>query len=165
MYIWAAKFVIMNCFLNICAVGLFMTSIPSIAQDSTIDSRIRYYEKKIKLYLDKDNGLSPFYTINKEGVRIFASGHDKSAGKPEFRISWNNVESFRRYLKECDADDAMKMYKSGSFESIVYCATAQSDSAQKNKTGMFAGYRIAIDAGHTAGDIQTGIIEKKIPEV
>lgn len=26
---------------------------------------------------------------------------------------------------------------------------------------MFAGYRIAIDAGHTAGDIQTGIIEKK----
>lgn len=151
----------MNCFFTICAVGLFMTSVPLLAQDSTLDSKINYYEKKIKTYLDKENGLSPFYSINKEGIKIFASGHDKTVGKAEFRISWSNVELFKRYLKGCSVADAIKMYKSGTLENVILCANTKADTLSENKTGLFAGYRIAIDAGHTAGDVQTGIIEKK----
>lgn len=150
----------MNCFLNICAVGLFMTSIPLCAQDSTVDSKISYYEKKIKTYLDKENGLSPFYSINKEGIKIFASGQEKATGKPEFQIGWSNMESLKRYIKTCSAADAIQMYKSGTFENNANCSD-KSDTLRINKSGIFTGYRIAIDAGHTAGDVATGVIEKK----
>lgn len=151
----------MKCFFNICAVGLLVISVPLFGQDSTINLKISYYEKKIKTYLDKENGLSPFYSITPDGIRIFATSRDKALGKAEFRVNWANVERFRRYLKNCSPADAIKVYKSGSFENAGSCPEIKADTATGNKTGVLTGYRIAIDAGHTAGDVQTGVIEKK----
>jgi N-acetylmuramoyl-L-alanine amidase len=131
------------------------------AQDSTVQSKIRYYEKKVNTYLDKENKLTQFYTINKDGIKIFASLHDKSIDKPEFRISWTNLEFFKRYLKDCPYEDALKVYRSGNYQSSVNCVVPQRDTLSKNKSGIFCGYRIAIDAGHTAGDVPGGVIEKK----
>ncbi len=136
-------------------------SILCFAQDSAINYKINYYENKIKTYLDKENGLSAFYTINKEGIKIFASSRDKSINRTEFRLSWNNLDFFKRYLNICTASDAIKVYKSGNFENIINCTLPLQDTILNTKNGIFTGYRIAIDAGHTAGNIETGIIEKK----
>jgi N-acetylmuramoyl-L-alanine amidase len=148
-------------YLLIVYVILLLAPAALFAQDSTVDDKIDYYEKKIKTYLDKENGLSPFYSINKEGVKIFASAHDKVTNKPEFRISWNNVNDFRSYLRNCTAADALKMYKSGNYESSGSCAPHKRDTLSIDTTGIFYGYKIAIDAGHTAGTIPEGVVEKK----
>lgn len=144
-----------------CALALLMTFLAVPAFLTAQDSTISYYEKKIKTYLDKENGLSPFYTINKDEIKIFASAHDKSMGKPEFHISWSNVAFFKKYLKECTIAEALKTYKSGSYERTITCAATKRDTVSKNQSGLFYGYKIAIDAGHTAGDIESGQIEKK----
>jgi N-acetylmuramoyl-L-alanine amidase len=148
------------CLLGIC---MFFLSAPGTlcAQDSTITYKINYYQNKVKAYLDKENGLSPFYTINKEGIKIFASAHDKVTNKPEFRIAWDDVEGLGKCLKNCTAADAMKMYKSGSYDHTISCAPVKRDTLSTDTMGIFYGYRIAIDAGHTAGTIPEGVVEKK----
>lgn len=155
----------MNCFLKtgIVIVFLFfiMAPVALFAQDTTIDAKINYYEKKVKRYLDKENGLSPFYSIGKEGIKIFASARDNATNKPEFRISWNTVNDFRLYLKSCTSADALKMYKSGSYDHTVFCTPVKRDTVSTDTMGFFYGYRIAIDAGHTAGTFPEGVVEKK----
>jgi N-acetylmuramoyl-L-alanine amidase len=131
------------------------------AQDSTIDYKINYYEKKVRTYLDKENGLSPFYTINKEGIKIFASAHDKATNKPEFHISWNIIDDFRWYLRNSSAVDALKMYKSGMYDNSTSYTPVRRDTLSRDTMGIFYGYRIAIDAGHTAGTVPEGVVERK----
>ncbi|HET8963419.1 MAG TPA: N-acetylmuramoyl-L-alanine amidase [Chitinophagales bacterium] len=132
-----------------------------LAQDSASTYKINYYERKVSTYLDKQNALASFYTIDKSGIKIFASAHDKAVGKAEFRVSWDNLEFFKRYLKTCSYQEGINVYKNGNFENIVNCTIQERDTLSKNKSGIFYGYRIAIDAGHTAGNIESGIIEKK----
>ena len=136
---------------------VFFNPVFVVAQDSTIN----YYEKKVKTFLDKENNLSSFYQINKEGIKIFASASAKSAGKAEFSISWNNIALFKQYLKNCTSEEALKIYKSGGFEKAADHTFTKRDTLSKNKQGLFYGYKIAIDAGHTAGDVKSGVIEKK----
>ncbi len=155
----------MNSLVKMCCSVLFIMMliafIPSIAQDSATAYNINYYEKKVKTYLDKENGLSPYYLINKDGIKIFASAHDKVNNKAEFRINWNNVDQFRQYFRKCTAQDALKMYKSGTYESNIFCDIAKMDTVSTDTMGLFYGYRIAIDAGHTAGTVPEGVVEKK----
>jgi N-acetylmuramoyl-L-alanine amidase len=155
----------MNGLIKACLLSIYilLVVIPEklFAQDSIITYKINYYQKKVTTYLDKENGLSPFYVINKEGIKIFASAHDKVSNKPEFRIGWDNVEGFRKYLKNCSAADALKMYKSGSYTTTFFCQPIKRDTLSRDTMGLLYGYRIAIDAGHTAGTVSEGVIEKK----
>lgn len=155
----------MNWLVKACLLSafIFFMIVPEygFAQDSTVAYKINYYEKKVKTYLDKENGLSPFYSINKEGIKIFASAHDKVTNKPEFRISWDMVDDFRQYLKNCTAVDALKMYKTGNYDNTVSCTPVKRDTLSTDTMGLFYGYRIAIDAGHTAGTVPEGVVEKK----
>jgi N-acetylmuramoyl-L-alanine amidase len=148
-------------YLLIACMCFLMAPGALFAQDSATVYKINYYQKKVKAYLDKENGLSPFYTINEEGIKIFASAHDKVTNKPEFRLDWNNADDFRKYIRNCTAIDALKMYRSGNYENSVSCAPVKRDTLSKDTMGIFYGYKIAIDAGHTAGTVTEGVIEKK----
>jgi N-acetylmuramoyl-L-alanine amidase len=155
----------MNRFVKACLLSVFvfflMVPVALFSQDSAIAYKINYYEKKVRTYLDKENGLSPFYTINKEGIKIFVSAHDKVTNKPEFRISWSKIEDFQHYLRNCPAPDALKMYKSGTYDSSIIYTPVKRDTLSTDTMGVFYGYKIAIDAGHTAGTVPEGVIEKK----
>lgn len=130
------------------------------AQDSTINSKINYYERKIRLYLDKENALSSFYSITKDGIKVFASASDKTSGKFEYTVPWKEVEAFRKDLKIYETSDLMNRY-SGHYDGVSSAGVVKTEAPSKNPNGLFYGYRIAIDAGHTAGTIEEGEVEQK----
>lgn len=107
----------------------------SFVLNAQVDSLIKVYQEKVNKYLDKEHALGGYYLIDSSGVSIFASPEDKLANKTEFRVLWNQVNGTDKILP---------------FKSKPYSL----DSALK-------GYRIAIDAGHMARDMEFAKMEKK----
>ena len=59
----------------------------SIAQQD-IQSKIKYATEKAETYLDKEKALSGYYSIDKEGIKIYSSPQNKAIKKPEFTVNW-----------------------------------------------------------------------------
>lgn len=139
-----------------------MATMPIYAQDTAISAKINYYQRKIRTYLDKENALTSFYSISPDGIKIFSSPGDKSAGKCEFTVDWKDVETFRKDLKSYRMAELMNKYSGHYDKSVPVCVEALHEEVQsKNPEGLFNGYRIAIDPGHTAGTIAEGEVEQK----
>src|SRR3954462_4942034 len=154
----------MNRFIKVCFTSIWSMFVigqtPLYAQDSVVNTKISYYQRKVKIYLDKENALSSFYTINKDGIKIFASSNDKAAGRFEFTVSWKEVEAFRKDVQTYETSDLMNRY-SGHYDGVSSVGEVKTEAPSKNPAGLFYGYRIAIDAGHTAGTIEEGEVEQK----
>lgn len=141
-----------------CTIFLLLMGFSSFSQDATTSAKIKYHTEKVKKYLDKSNALSGFYSIDKDGIKIYASAKDKLANKVEFSIKWNDIEQYNEEFHNCPSEYAFKMYKKGAYNSNIDCDYLKIPlSANKKLSGL----RIAIDAGHTAGDMETGWIEQK----
>ncbi|MEO6903416.1 MAG: N-acetylmuramoyl-L-alanine amidase [Bacteroidia bacterium] len=141
------------------ALALFSITI-SISAFSQ-DSLINYYNKKVLTYLDKQKALSPYYLIDKSGIKIFASSYNKSICKTEFAIDWHQLQAFKTVLKNCNQTKVAEIYSSGKFSDSINCIANHLAKKLTNNIGFLSGYKIAIDAGHVAGDFVTGQIEQK----
>ncbi len=102
------------------------------AQNNDVQNKINYYKEKAEKYLDKQKGLEGYYSIDKSGIKVFASSKDKLSNKVEYCVSWDSIQQINNPSKP------------------------KPESIKK-----LTGYRIAIDAGHTAGDLASGKIEQK----
>lgn len=112
---------------------LFIISFDGVAQDtSSLFSKIKYNNDKVTRYLDRENALSGYYSIDKNGIKMFASPNDKLNNNIENFISWDSVSILNRTTKK-----------------II------------NNEKKLSGHKIAIDPGHTAGDIVSGKLEQK----
>ena len=120
----------MNRLLNIFLL-LIITS-AGYAQNSDVQNKINYYKEKAEKYLDKQKALEGYYSIDKSGIKVFASSKDKLSNKAEYSASWDSILHLNQSSKP------------------------KSESIKK-----LTGYRIAIDAGHTAGDLASGQLEQK----
>ncbi len=139
----------------IISVILYIVGFNCFAQDTTVQAKIKYYTEKSEKYLDKEKALSGFYSIDKSGIKMFASAHAKTNNKNEFFISWDDFRQFNN-LKQ---DSSFKIYKQGKFVSNKSVKNSSPGIISGEK--KLSGYRIAIDAGHIAGDMEMGEIEKK----
>ncbi|MGQ0828357.1 MAG: N-acetylmuramoyl-L-alanine amidase [Bacteroidota bacterium] len=148
-----------NCLFSL----LFFSSVFfCFSQDTAVENKIKYYTQKADRYLDKQKALSSFYAINNKGISIYASSKDKLADSAEFRIKWDQVESFNQFLKAYSPNTIQKFYLSKKFDPTSITsnkAIAKIDPAKK-----LSGLKIAIDAGHVAGDFKTGQTESKCLE-
>lgn len=130
-----------------------------LAQDTTIQSKIKYYSKKADNYLDKEKALSSYYTIDSKGVSVFASNQDKLKNNAEYFVQWNQQQEFCNYLKEVDSGTLLKIIHDKKLDSL------SSSTMKKEKVvvvqNKLKGLKIAIDAGHIAGDLKMGELEKK----
>jgi N-acetylmuramoyl-L-alanine amidase len=152
----------MNRFL----ISLFFSIIllPCIAQERSLISKIQYYSEKAENYLDKENVLSGLYAIDADGIKMFATAKDKIAGKPEFSITWNQLEEYKIQLKTCFTTDAFEIYKKGKYIANIPCLVVGGpliDYIAIPVKKKLDGYKIAIDAGHIANDQEMGDLEKK----
>jgi len=143
----------------IITILFFNSGLTSFAQDTTVQSKIKYYIEKAEKYLDREKALSGYYSIDKNGIIMYASAKNKAMGKKEFLLRWNELEIFNEYeLFECRT--RFDTYKFGG----VYCGPGVCERYIKPDTGspkQLSKCRIAIDAGHIAGDMEMGEIEKK----
>jgi N-acetylmuramoyl-L-alanine amidase len=141
---------------------LVFIGISAIAQNTSTTQNINYYNTKAKKYLDKSKVLSSYYLINENGINIYASLQNKTNGKSEFHLNWNEVEAFKAVVKKYTNDSLMALYNSGKMN-VAALALKNTTSIQTkpDDTKKLQGLKIAIDPGHTAGDMETAQIEAK----
>ena len=77
--------------LNITSAGF--------AQNSDVQNKINYYKEKAEKYLDKQKGLEGYYSIDKSGIKVFASSKDKLSNKVEYCVSWDSIQQINNPSK------------------------------------------------------------------
>lgn len=158
-----------------------LLSVKGLSQDSAVVSKIKFLTKKAESYLDKEKALSPYFSIDGNGISIYESYAQKLKGKSEFHISWDNIDDFKLCFKTSSVKEVFEIYTKGDYNKAIPCSAQSSfpefvskkeengineppfmfDQIYLPKIKKLKGLKIAIDAGHTAGDMETGILEKK----
>ncbi|MCW3086081.1 MAG: hypothetical protein JWP12_3447 [Bacteroidetes bacterium] len=138
-------------------------SISSFAQINDVQANIKYYTEKAQTYLDKEKALSGFYSIDKDGIKMYASAQNKSMQQAEFTISWKDLPELKFELKNCPADVAFNTYQNKIYDAPAPCMFLISPPPPGDPSGIkkLQHLKIAIDPGHIAYDFEMGDLEKK----
>lgn len=129
-----------------------------VAGYSQEKAQLKYYTEKADKYLDKEKSLSAFFSIDKEGIKTFATAKDHESGKPEFFITWDHLEDYKQSFQLLSVSEELDVYKSGTFNAGQ---TRQTVKKINNPQMPLQGMLIAIDPGHIANDLATGKLEMK----
>lgn len=143
-------------FLKSAILFLFLTA-RCFSQDTSL-SEINRLTQKAARYLLKDKSLSTYYSISASGISIYETPENKITNKPEFYISLNKIADFRIFLKKCTAQQVKEIYNKGTFDTVFVC---EDRKGKQTTARALSGFRIAIDPGHIAGNMEMGDIEKK----
>ena len=125
------------------------------------DSLISLYTKKMQKYLDKDKMASDFFSFTERGIEVHAPATDTTRRKLELFIAWNNMDKVKDIFRYPDFQKYLTQEKISNW--AVY-ADAFEDNFTSPK-GILHGYKIALDPGHIAGDLETAKTEKKWVEM
>lgn len=140
---------------------------PVQAQQHYIDSLKAHYEQKTATYLQKNIGINAHYSFTSSGIEMFASSGDKALNKPEFILYWDEVEAFKIFLKTISPESCLEIYRSKAtqkfpIEVALDIKVGSFDKSSGKSPGKpLNGYRIAIDPGHIAGNMEMAKMEKK----
>lgn len=143
---------------------LFLLISANCASQSNIESKIKYHTEKAQNYLDKEKALSGYYSIDKNGIKMYASPYDKKAGKAELSVSWNMIDCcFYKKVKLYTTQELLETYfKTKEFKLIEgEYPSVQYSKPYGPEAKKLAGLKIAIDPGHIANDFISGDLEKK----
>lgn len=139
-------------------------AVPAVSQPDSI----HFCNNRIANYLDKEKALSDYYTIDKQGITMYASPEKKAQGELEYKIYWDEtaeVVNLFNNLPLYEATQLLIRKKDNRFKEDKAMAQAVMARAvpehKPDPKRPFAGLRIAIDPGHIAGDMETAKIEKK----
>lgn len=119
-----------------------------------VQSKIKYHTEKAQNYLDKEKALSGYYSIDNDGIKIYASPQDKQNNKSEFSIKWGQIENFNNLMKFYSSNGMFEVYKQNIFKGLL-------DSEYLFTPKKINGLKIAIDPGHIAHNFEMGDLEKK----
>lgn len=133
------------------------------------DSLAKHYQNKMNRYIDRDTALGDFYTIDLNGISVFASAKDKKAGKAEYRITWQELPLYKNLLRSVPRAEAMAIMKakgSGTFSADIQknyftMPVDSADTLRPTADKPLLGYRFAVDPGHFAYDSLTSRTEDK----
>ncbi len=141
---------------------LIIISSTCFAQEANTESKINYYSEKASNYLDKEKSLSPYYLIDSKGISIYANAQNKKNNIAEFFVSWKMKSIFEDKVKMYSYNDLIKNYFKTSEFKLPFGEVVDGVFLKHNENELkLKGYRIAIDAGHTAGNVESGKIESK----
>lgn len=127
------------------------------------------YQLQLARYLVKDAEIYDQIRIDDEGIKIYETSSDWKANKHEFILPWHDLERFKEV---CETDPAMAfdMYENYSHPMFVVNYPQPEKPAavakfEPTKEQPLKGLRIALDAGHIAGDLKTAKLEGKYIEM
>lgn len=136
----------------------FLIAVVASNAQEDVQAKIKYHVEKAQNYLDKDKALSGYYSIDKDGIEMFASAADKKNNHPEFSLKWVFVNAFQQATKYNSQQTLLELYNKGTYNPLVLDAVyMRNDRSIKKLNGL----RIAIDPGHIAHDFSMGDLEKK----
>lgn len=128
-------------------------------------------KNKNLLYIDKD--IQRLFYQTKEEVKIYAKPlQDKARQQVEFSLKKEEFVLFKNMFSYLSQEEIMQIYSSKGQKKLTDVLPAGNDY---NKTVKFpsstsdrqtlSGIRIAIDPGHTAGDLKQAQLEQKIVNI
>lgn len=165
----------------ILASGFWLLAFSLFAQVNS-DSLISVYSKKIQKYLDKDSTASKYFSFTKEGIEVYQPATDTSERRFQLGFSWQSLPYIRYTLSRSETQEFLKLH-SGRLDLIrsserINLEITKRDSAmdkvklirdEANQSiatrKLLSGYKIALDPGHLAGDLETAKMEKKWVEM
>jgi N-acetylmuramoyl-L-alanine amidase len=133
------------------------------------DSLMKHYTARTKQLLDPREALGAHYAIDLFGVNIYPGAAEKAAGKPEYRVSWNELPIYKAILAHAPREEAMRIMRekgSGPFPPEITKTYFQLGHHRDNDfspspTQPLNGLRIALDPGHFAFDSASSRVEDK----
>ena len=105
--------------------------------------------------------------MDDQGIRLYASPEDKKNGKAEIAIFPQEYATFRRLAAALPPDSLLAIYLAKGTDKwpeafLLEQTTTPSTSPNLPDNSLpLSGMRIALDPGHTAGDMTTALIEGK----
>ena len=123
-------------------------------------------QNRINTYLDKEKKLSGFYAIFNTGICIYSSPEKKLKNEAEFKLDWTDLDYFQQLLSVGEYAAAYGLAHHGtSTIDIQVRKNSKDTSYRKPDSAPLKGIRIALDPGHTAGDMEAGKVEQKFIDI
>ncbi len=131
-----------------------------------IDSLVAHYNEFAERFLVKGSRAKGYFSINQQGISMYASPTDKIKNKAEIRVLWQDLPVFLDLLYYSDRkfqfDAYQKFGTSGVSEELAQAIFILKENYRPfltNRTSPLSGIKIAIDPGHIAGDFATAKTE------
>ncbi|TAE03613.1 MAG: hypothetical protein EAZ97_01250 [Bacteroidetes bacterium] len=143
----------------------------STAQSQTVADLHKYYEDIAKKYLVKHQSLLHFFSIDAKGIAIYDSYASKKADLPECRIFWDELDEFKQIVLNEKEETQLEIYenkKNQRFSEAVknnFLRKYKAKKTEKTTGKKLSGYRIVLDPGHIAGDMEIAKIEGRFIEM
>ncbi|MGB0521881.1 MAG: hypothetical protein ACPGJS_02915 [Flammeovirgaceae bacterium] len=121
-------------------------------------------------YLVKDTVLYEHFLMEWDGVATYASAYEKSQEKAEFKIYYNELETFSQLFKKLPTATALDtcLNKQTRYFSPLFVdelRQSESDGRMYSSDQPLEGLKIAIDPVHIGGSDSMAILEKKLVKV
>jgi N-acetylmuramoyl-L-alanine amidase len=131
------------------------------------DSLLKHYTQKMHQYIDRDDTLNDFYTMDIFGISVYEDAAHKKSGHPEYRVTWQELPIYKNLIATAPRAEAMQiMFAKGDkpFPPDVqkeYSIVPEIINLQPTAKLPLKGLKIALDPGHTASDTAMGRVEDK----
>lgn len=142
------------------------------SQAQNIDSLIKYYRAKADKYLVKQRYVNNYFQIDWDGVHMYSNPYQKQKQKPEFSVSWKDLEDFKRLIKYADRSYQLEVYRSKGPMAFTPQQLNIINILDKNhpvfptvENKPLTGIKIAIDPGHIAGSWDIAVAESRFIEM
>ncbi|MFH1004501.1 MAG: N-acetylmuramoyl-L-alanine amidase [Bacteroidota bacterium] len=154
--------------IQITLIACFIFPVSCLFAQINSDSLIAAYTQKIQKYLDKEKFASQCFSFTKNGIEVYSPATDTSQKKIEYIIFWNELDAFKLLLCNYDSRDAYQfclMKKKNPFSKDTINAIHKRryipPKILRPSNNLLAHYKIALDPGHIAGNIETAKMERK----
>lgn len=143
------------------------------AQAQVNDSLIEVYQRKMDRYLAKQSTVKHLYSIDHEGIKLYPSLGHKRQNQPEITIEWSEVDLMSNLFTYTDRDYQLHIYEeksNGTLDPNVSHAVqifrnAHGPTISPSEAKPLRGFKVAIDPGHLANDMQTAKAEGRFIEI
>lgn len=136
---------------------------------SSIFSLLKAQQDKIELYrsrmdaiLVKDKSIYNYIALNDTALIMYADSDKKN---PEKIIRWKDMEAYRIQMQHLSVNESLKIYKKEILFKPFYNTSIWADPYYDRTKQKLKGYKIALDAGHTACNFEEAKIEAKFIEM
>ncbi|PWJ41983.1 N-acetylmuramoyl-L-alanine amidase family protein [Sediminitomix flava] len=145
---------------------IYFLLLPFILKAQSVSNLIQHYQERAQTYLVKSNELRQYFSINTDGIHMYASPEMKQLNKAEFTVFWEDLEQFKALLKYTDRAYQIEFYENHGTNRFSDDVASTIEILKQNyryyhqpSNNPLAGIKVAIDPGHIAGDFKTAQVE------
>ena len=141
---------------------VFMLIACQIGTTPTYDAPllIDTYTKRVNRYLKKSDDVWNHVHFSENGISIFKTANDKKQQQAEFFLHWVDLGSFQELL-EHKPNQAFQLFKNQSQMTEIPSPIIDNFQYGIDKSQPLKGVKIALDAGHIAGNLPLAELEGK----